>query len=163
MPQFEPTYFASQLFWLYVSFALLFLLLSIFALPKIGGIIEDRRKRIDGDLDRAAQCKTEAEALISAYQKALADARAEAHKIIQAGAAAIAHQAEARQKALSEKLSVEIKAGEARIHEAKDQALTQIRTVSGELVGLTLQKLTGQSADDGQITAAVAASVGGRG
>jgi len=156
MPQFEPTYFASQLFWLYVSFLLLFILLSVFALPKIGGVLEDRQKRIDSNLDKAQQLKTEAEAAIAAYEKALADSRAQAHKIMQEGALAISTQAEARQKALAEKLAAQIKAGESRIQAAKGEALSHIRDTSGELVRATLQKLTGQAADDVQIAAALA-------
>jgi F-type H+-transporting ATPase subunit b len=163
MPQFDPSTFASQLFWLYVSFTLLLILLSVFALPKIGGVLEERQKRIDGNLDKAAQWKAEAEAAIAAYEKALADSRAEAHKILQANAQAIAEQAEARQKALGEKLAAQIKAGESRIQAAKEQALDQIKGVSADLVKASLQRLTGQSAEDAQIEAAVTSSLGGRG
>ena len=55
MPQFDPTYFASQLFWLYACFIVLFILLSVFAMPKIGAVLEERQKRIDGNLDKAGQ------------------------------------------------------------------------------------------------------------
>lgn len=162
MPQFDPTYFASQLFWLYVSFTLLLILLSVFALPKIGAVLEDRQKRIDGNLDKAAQFKSEAEAAIATYEKALANSRAEAQKILQQGANAIAEQAEARQKALGEKLGAQIKAGETRIHAAKEQALGDIRQVAAELAGAALQRLTGLEAEGTQIADAVNASIGGK-
>jgi len=45
-PPFDPTYFASQLFWFAISFVLLYVLLSRFVLPRIGGAIEERRDRI---------------------------------------------------------------------------------------------------------------------
>ena len=163
MPQFEPTYFASQLFWLYVSFTLLLIMLSVFALPKISGVLEDRQKRIDGNLDKAGQLKAEAQAAIAAYEKAMADSRAEAHKIMQEAAAAISAQAASRQKQLGDKLATQVKAGEARIQAAKDQAMGEIRTVSAELVRVTLEKLIGQSADDAKVTAAIADNVGGQG
>ncbi|HMA51870.1 MAG TPA: F0F1 ATP synthase subunit B' [Magnetospirillaceae bacterium] len=162
MPQFDSTTFASQLFWLYACFALLFILLSVFAMPKIGGVLEERAKRIDGDLDRAHQLKTEAEAAIAAYEKALAESRAEAHKILQANAAAIADAAAARQKALGDKLSKQIKEGEARIQSAKDEALGHIREISTTLVKASVEKLTGQTADDAQIEGAITASLGGK-
>lgn len=163
MPQFDPSSFASQLFWLYVSFTLLLILLSVFALPKIGGVLEDRQKRIDGNLDKAAQWKSEAEAAIAAYEKALAESRAEAHKILQANAKTIAEQAETRQKALGETLAAQIKAGENRIQIAKEQALGQIREVSADLVRATMQHLTGLDAEDKQLDAAITRSLGGQG
>jgi F-type H+-transporting ATPase subunit b len=160
MPQFDSTTFASQLFWLYASFTLLLILMSVFALPKIGSVLEERQKRIDGNLDKAAQWKSEAEAAIAAYEKALAESRAEAHKILQANALAIAQQGEQRQKALSATLAAQIKAGEGRILAAKDEALGHIRDISGELARATFARLTGLDADEAKITAAVAGSLG---
>src|ERR1700761_3750762 len=158
MPQFDPTYFASQLFWLYASFIVLFILLSVFALPKIGGVLEERQKRIDGNLDKAAQLKHEAETAIAAYEKALAESRAQAHKILQENAKAIAEAADIRNKAIGEKLAQQIKAGEGRIQAAKDEALGHIREISADLVRASVEKLTGQSAEDAQIEAAVTAA-----
>ena len=162
MPQFDPTYFASQLFWLYASFIVLFILLSVFALPKIGGVLEERQKRIDGNLDKAAQLKHEAEAAIAAYEKALAESRAQAHKIMQDNAKAIAEAAEARSKAIGDELAKQIKEGEGRIQAAKDEALGHIREISTELVRASVEKLTGQNVDDAQAEAAVTAALGGK-
>ena len=162
MPQFDPTYFASQLFWLYACFILLFILLSVFAMPKIAGVLEERAKRIDNDLDKAHQLKTEAEAAIAAYEKALADSRAQAHKLLQENAKAIADAAEARQKALGDKLAKQIKEGESRIQGAKDEALGHIREISATLVKASVEKLIGQSADDSAVETAIAASLGGK-
>ena len=157
MPQFDPSSFASQLFWLYVSFALLILLLSIFALPKIGGVLEERQKRIDSNLDKAAQWKSEAEAAIAAYESALREARAEAQRVLQAGAASIALQAEARQKALGERLAQQIGDGERRIAAAKERAMAEIETLSAELVGVMVQRLTGETVAEPLILAAITA------
>jgi F-type H+-transporting ATPase subunit b len=156
MPQLDIATFASQLFWLYVSFGLLIVLLSIFALPKIGGVLEERQKRIDGNLDKATQWKAEAEAAIVATEIALAESRAEAQRILLAAAASIALQAEARQKALADRLAQQISEAEARIGAAKQQAMNDILALSSDLVRATLQKLTGQSVDDAQIAAAFA-------
>jgi F-type H+-transporting ATPase subunit b len=161
MPQFDPTTFASQLFWLYASFTLLLILLSVFALPKIGSVLEDRQKRIDGNLDKAAQLRGEAETAIAAYEKALAESRAEAQRILQACQQAMATAGEARQKALGEALAVQIRAGEGRIQAAKDEALAHIREMSADLARATLMRLTGQTADDAQIEAAITDSLGG--
>ena len=80
-PPFDPTYFASQLFWLAIFFVILYVALDRFILPKIKTTIEDRRDRIADDLDAAAQAKADADAAGEAYEKALAEARAKAHAI----------------------------------------------------------------------------------
>ena len=68
-PPFDPTYFASQLFWLAISFAVLYFLLSRFVLPRIGGAIEERRDRIADDLDAAASMRDQANETVRAYEK----------------------------------------------------------------------------------------------
>ena len=76
--------------------------------------------------------------------------------ILLAAAASIALQAEARQKALADRLAQQISEAEARIGAAKQQAMNDILALSSDLVRATLQKLTGQSVDDAQIAAAFA-------
>src|SRR5260370_26199969 len=78
MPQLAVPPFPSQIFWIAVFFVVLYLLMSRVALPKIEKIVEERRNRVDGDLDKAGEMKTEAEAVIAAYEKALLDARHQA-------------------------------------------------------------------------------------
>ena len=74
-PPLDTKTFPSQIFWLVIFFALLYALMSKVVLPKIAAILEARRNRIDGDLARASALKTETEAALNSYQKALADAR----------------------------------------------------------------------------------------
>ena len=88
MPQLDVSTFVPQLFWLAVTFGLLLLLMARVGLPRVGGLIEARRRRVDEDLARAAQLKTEAEAALAAYQEALAKARAEAQAAVKADEAA---------------------------------------------------------------------------
>ncbi len=159
MPQFDPTFFSSQLFWLYVTFILLYVLLSIFAMPKIGGVLEERQRKIDDNLDKAAQLKAEAETAIAVYEKALADSRAEAHQLLRSSGEALAKQAEARQKELGERLADQIKAGEARIVAAKDQALAQVRDVASDVAKMAAAKLTGITLDDAKVGLAVTSAM----
>lgn len=159
MPQFDPTFFSSQLFWLYVTFILLYVLLSAIAMPKIGSVLEERQRKIDDNLDKAAQLKTEAEAAIAVYEKALAESRAQAQDLLRTSREALAKQAEVRQKELGERLAAQIKAGEARIIAAKDQALTQVRDVAVDVAKAAAAKLAGVSLNDTQVAAAVAGTI----
>jgi len=78
MPQFDMSTAPSQIFWLLVVFGLLYLTFVKVVLPKVGGAIEARSNKIEGNLARAQSLKDEAEEAVAAYEKALAAARAEA-------------------------------------------------------------------------------------
>ena len=67
MPQLEVSTFVPQLVWLAITFVVLYLLMAGIGLPRVGGAIEARRRRVDDDLARAAQLKSEAEAVLAAY------------------------------------------------------------------------------------------------
>ena len=159
MPQFDPTFFAPQLFWLLVMFVVLYVSMSVLAMPKIGAVLEERQRKIDDNLDKAAQLKAEADAAIAAYEKALAESRAQAQQILRTSAEALAKQSEAKQKELGEKLAAQIKAGEARINAAKDQALAHVREVAVDVAKTATQKLTGLTVEDDQVTKAVTAAM----
>ncbi|MGA8468770.1 MAG: F0F1 ATP synthase subunit B', partial [Pseudolabrys sp.] len=80
-PPFDSHTFASQLVWLVITFVLLYVVLAKVALPRVGGIIAERQKRIDDDLAQANSFKTQSDSAIAAYEKALADARNRAQSI----------------------------------------------------------------------------------
>ena len=70
--------FVPQLVWLALTFGLLYLLLKRFALPRVGEVIEERRERIQRDLEKAEKLKAETQQALAIYEQALADARAKA-------------------------------------------------------------------------------------
>jgi len=158
MPQFDPAFFAPQLFWLAVTFITLYILMSTVALPKIGAVLDERQRKIDDNLGKAAQLKAEAEAAVAAYEKALAESRAHAHAVIKEASERMAKQAEDRTKDLSAKLAEQIKAGEARIAAAKETALGNVRDVAVDVAGAVVARLVGGS-DLAQVEAAVSAAL----
>src|SRR5690242_3816539 len=78
MPQFDPAFWAPQLFWLFVTAIALFLVMWKVALPRVDVVVADRQERIGGNLQKAETLKAEAETALAAYQKSIADARAAA-------------------------------------------------------------------------------------
>lgn len=74
MPQLDPTYYASQLFWLLVAGGLMFALMSKVALPRVAAILELRDAQVRKDLEKAAKLKLEAEEIKLSYLRALRDA-----------------------------------------------------------------------------------------
>jgi len=158
MPQFDPAFFAPQLFWLAVTFITLYVLMSTVALPKIGAVLDERQRKIDDNLAKAAQLKAEADAAVAAYEKALAESRAHAHAVIKEASERMAKQAEERNRELSAKLADQIKAGEARIAAAKQTALANVRDIAVDVAGAVVARLVGAS-DQGQVEAAVGAAL----
>lgn len=142
-PPFDPTYFASQLFWLAISFGLLYFLLSRFVLPRIGGVIEERRDRIADDLDAAAEMKAQADETVAAYEKELAEARARASKVAgEAKAEADADIAEAMAEA-DKALDVKLEDSETRIADARASALAEVRAIASEAAAVAAEQLAG--------------------
>src|SRR5438067_5584760 len=80
-PPFESQHFASQLFWLALIFIILYVVMARVALPRVASILEDRRRRIDADLQEAQRLKRESDAAVAAHEKALSDARARAQTL----------------------------------------------------------------------------------
>ena len=80
MPQLDTSTFTSQLFWLVVCFFSMMFIMSKFIIPKIADIMEQRQRKIDGYLNKAADLKKQAEAALRKYQNALAAATEKADK-----------------------------------------------------------------------------------
>ncbi len=134
MPQLEFHTFPSQIFWLLVVFVALYFVMARLALPKIGTVLESRRRKIDDDLERASAQREEAAALLAAYEKALAKAHAEAKSIHAQAHQAMADMIARRQAEVGARIADEIRAAEQRIHAAKQPAMAELEEVSAELV-----------------------------
>ena len=81
MPQLDFSTFSNQIFWLVVTLVVIYFILSRIALPRIGEALADRARTISNDLAEADELKQRALEAEKAYEKALADARAEAHSM----------------------------------------------------------------------------------
>jgi len=153
-PPFDPTYFSSQLFWLAITFVVLYLVMSRLAIPRIGAVIEERRDKIADDLDRAAELKLESEAAVAAYEKALADAKAKAAAIAAETREKLDAEIAAMQANVDAQLDEKLVAAEARIAESKAEALGHIREIAAETGEAIVAQLIGAHADDGAALAA---------
>jgi F-type H+-transporting ATPase subunit b len=155
MPQLDVSTFPSQIFWLAVFFVVLYLLMARLALPKIEKIIEERRNRVDGDLDKAGQMKTEAEAVIAAYEKALLDARHQAQLTMKETSDRLGAIAAERQRQAGAVIAERTTIAEQRIAAAKLAAMANLRTVAVEVARAAAAKLVGAEIDDARAATAV--------
>lgn len=84
MPQFEPDFFSSLIFWEVISFAILLFVLYKYAFPGILGALEEREKRIKDSLDQAEHHRSEAERKLKEYEAKLNSAAKDAEAILAA-------------------------------------------------------------------------------
>ena len=159
MPQFDSSTFASQLFWLVVILVVFFLALRNVALPRIGGALEERQRKIDDDLDKAAAYREDAESALAAYEKALANAAVEGQEIHRKNSAELSEAAAQRRAELATKLAGDSHAAEARIAAAMKPALANIRDVAVEAARQAVSRLAGVQVSKPDAKAAVAAAL----
>ncbi len=159
LPQLNPANFPTQIFWLALTFGVLYHLMSKKALPRVAEVLEARQERISRDLAKAAQLKEEAEAVLAQVEQSLAGARAEALTLIGQTSAEIEANTQSRQAALTADLAARLTAAEASIASAKDQAIANIRTTSADIARDIASRLAGVEVDAAQAEAAVAAVI----
>lgn len=163
MPHFDATSFASQLFWLAVTFVTLYVLMSKIALPRISDILEERQRRISDDLDMAERLRSETEAAIGAYEKSLADARASAQAEIGRALAANAAEAKARHAEMDAILAAKITESEERIHAARRDALAEVNGIAAEVAAAILERFADVKSDAAAVAPVVEAVAKERG
>lgn len=154
-PPFDPATFPSQLLWLAITFGLLYLLMSKLALPRIGGILENRKTLIDSDLAAADADRQKTDAAIAAYEKALAEAKVKAQGIANQNREAIQADLATKRAAAEADLSAKVSAAEASIAQTKAEALTHVDEIAAETAQAVVGQLVGDVPAD-SVRAAVA-------
>ena len=163
MPQLDFATFVPQLFWLAVTFLVLLILMRTVALPRVGAAIEARRHRLDDDLANAARMKAEADEVLAAYEKSLADARAQAQATMKETSDRLAAEAAERQRQLGLSLAAHTAAAERQIVAAKERAVADIRGIAAEAAASVAEKLIGSAVDPRRVEAAVEGAMAQRG
>tara|TARA_R110002124_G_scaffold44422_1_gene135460 strand:+ start:15696 stop:16322 length:627 start_codon:yes stop_codon:yes gene_type:complete len=154
-PPFDPATFPSQLLWLAITFGALYLLMSKIALPRIGGILENRKAIMDADLAAADASRQQTDAAIAAYEAALAAAKAKAQGIANESREAIQADLAAKRSAVEADLTAKVSAAEARIMATKTEALTHVDEIATETAQTVVTQLVGDVSTD-SVRAAVA-------
>lgn len=144
LPQLDPAVFAPQLIWLAISFVLLYVIMSQVALPRIGGVIEERRNRIQRDLDEAERLKGETEKALAAYEEALAEARGRAQKIASETRDVLGKEVDAKRSDVERQITAKLADAERRISDMKTSALTQVNEIATTTAQEVVDKLIGK-------------------
>ena len=155
-PPFDSQTFASQLLWLAISFGLLYWLVAKKIAPRIGGIIETRRDRIQGDLAEAERARAETDAAIAAYEQALAEAKGRAGAIAAETRDKVTKEVDARRHAAEAELSARLAAAETDIAVIKTKALAEVDGIATETTEAIVDALIGRGSRDEAATAVAA-------
>jgi F-type H+-transporting ATPase subunit b len=142
-PPFNPAGFSSQLIWLALTFGALYFIMSRIALPRVAEVIEERRDRIQRDLDAAERLKTETDKALAGYEAALADAKSNAGGIAKTTREGLAAETEVEKQRVEAQITAKLADAEKRIGAMKTSALAQVNEIALETVGQVVAKLGG--------------------
>jgi F-type H+-transporting ATPase subunit b len=160
-PPFQKEHFASQLVSFAVAFVLLYVIVSKIALPRVGGLIEARQGKIDGDLAEAERLKGESDAALKDYETELATARSNAQAIGSDIREKLNKQADEERKHLEDRLAAKLADAEKAIAATRTTAMGNVRSIATDAASAIVQRLAGVTPDAKTVETAVAATLKG--
>ena len=155
MPQLDFSTFPNQIFWLVVTLVAIYLILNKIALPRIASVLAERQGTISNDIAAAEELKLKAEEAEAAYNQALADARAEAQKIVGEAKAEIQADLDVAMQKADAEIAAKAAESEKAIAEIREGALEAVKDVAGDTAAEIVAAMGGK-ADAKAVAAAVA-------
>ena len=162
LPQLDIQTYPSQIFWLIISFIVLYLLVSRVAVPRISEVLEERQERIADDLDKAETLKKKAEQVRGEYEKSLAEARDKAHAATREAQDAVAKSGAVVEAEARDKVTVMLRQAEVRIAAARNEAIGNVRSVARDVAGDAVAKLIGIRITGDELDRVVSSAMEGR-
>ncbi|MGP6087750.1 F0F1 ATP synthase subunit B' [Antarctobacter jejuensis] len=160
MPQLCGDWIGNQVFWLVITLVVIYFVLARIALPRIAAVLAERQGTITNDIAAAEDLKRKAEEAEGAYQKALADARAQAQTIAQQARDEIKADLDVALAKADADIAAKAAESEKAIAEIRDSAMANVEVVAKDTAAAIVAALGG-SADDAKIAAAVDAQLKG--
>ena len=155
MPQLDPTYWASQAFWLILIFTALYVTLSNLFIPKIKDNIDSRENKIKDDLGEAQKLKNLAEQKLKEYERSIENAKKEVQKIIFESKNELNSEIQRKKKEFDKNIENEIKAVEKEIEDLKKESLKSISTISEEMASKVIEQISGEPMNQSSVKAAI--------
>lgn len=161
MPQLDPVFMPNLVFWLVVTLVVIYLILNRVALPRIAGIIDDRRTAIANDLDKASELKVRAEEAEAGYQQSLKDARAEAQRIVAEAKAEIQGDLDTAIAKADAEIAAKAAESAKRVKEIQATAMDNIAEVAKATAAELVSAVSPVSAPAGDVDKAIASLMKG--
>ena len=155
MPQLDPTFWASQAFWLVLVFLVLYILTSKFYLPKIKNNLEDRENKIKEDLENANKFKEESETKLKEYEKIIEKAKREVTKIHLDSKNTLNKNIQEKKEVMEKEIENEISKAQKEILELKKNSISSIQEISVNITSNIIEKISGEKLNESSIKATV--------
>tara|TARA_B100001996_G_C18519865_1_gene538834 strand:- start:166 stop:705 length:540 start_codon:yes stop_codon:yes gene_type:complete len=155
MPQLNPEFWASQIFWLTIIFLSLYLIIWKIFLPKITYSIENRKSRIVNDLNEAQKLKENAEKKLIEYNKIIENAKKEAKKIVEENKKKLDKDIEIKKQKFNQDMEKEFDEVEKQIKDLKKSSVSNINKIASDTASEIVKEFMGTEVNRSSVAAIV--------
>ena len=155
MPQLDPKFWISQIFWLILVFSSLYIIVSKIFLPKITLTIENRKSKIVNDLNEAQKLKENAEVKLKEYNKIIENSKKDAQKIISDGRKKLNEDIEIKKKKFDAEIEKELQAVEKEIKELKKNSISDVAKIAESASTEIIKQIIGAEVNKSNVSAIV--------
>ncbi len=155
MPQLNPEFWFSQIFWLIITFGLMFLILSKLVLPKISENLETRKAQISENIGAAEKQREESDAKLKEYDQLILNSKNEAKDYFNKAREKILKDVDKKRESLEKEINEEINKVEKEILDLKNKSPEKIRKIAAETSSDLIKQLIGVEVNNSSISAIV--------
>tara|TARA_Y100000768_G_C23814738_1_gene603537 strand:- start:296 stop:874 length:579 start_codon:yes stop_codon:yes gene_type:complete len=155
MPQLDPEFWFSQIFWLVITFGILYLVLSKIILPKISDNLETRKSQVLENLELAEKQRNESEAKLKEFDNIILKSKIEAKNLFNKSRKKLTDDINSKKQKLEEEIDKEVKIVETEIEELKKKSPEKINKIAIETSADLINQLIGVNVNNSSITAIV--------
>ena len=155
MPQLNPEFWISQIFWLTLTFGILYIVLSKLILPKISNNLESRKSQILENIEAAEKQREDSETKIKKYEEIITKSRIDAKTIFNQAREKALKDINAKREVLDKQIDEEINKAEIEIKSLREAAPEKINKIAIETSSELIQKLIGAEVNNSSISAIV--------
>ena len=155
MPQLNPEFWVSQIFWLTITFGTLYIVLSKLILPKISANLELRKSQIQENIEAAEKQKQNSEIKLKEFDDIILKSKLEANDIFKDARERVIKDINAKREILEKQIDEEIKKAEQEIEVLKKNSPEKINKIAIETSSELVKKLIGAEVNNSSISAIV--------
>ena len=155
MPQLNPEFWISQIFWLSLTFGILYMVLSKLILPKISANLESRKSQIQDNIEAAEKQREDSESKLKEYKEIVFKSKLEAKKIFKDSREKVIKDINNKKETLEKQINEEIKKVEKEIEVVKKSAPEKINRIAIETSSELVKKIIGAEINNSSISAIV--------
>ena len=155
MPQLNPEFWVSQIFWLLITFGILYLVLSKLILPKISKNLESRKSQISENIEAAEKHRENRDSKLKEYDDIILKSKLEANNIFKEAREKVIKDINSKKENLDKQIDEEIKKTEQELEVFKKSSPEKINKIAIETSTELLKKLIGAEVNNSSISAIV--------